>query len=502
MSLANDLSLLSSQARAFLDADHALFIDGREIGAESGKRLDVVDPSSGEVVATIADAGAADVDRAIAAARRAFTDSAWSKLRPFQREAIMLRLASLIEAETASLAQIETVNSGKLIGNTLLFDAELPVHTLRYFAGWATKLHGETMDLSVPYLPQLRFDGLTKRAPIGVVAAITPWNVPLCQAVWKLAPVLATGCTLVLKPAEQTSLTALRLAQLCAEAGLPDGVFNVVTGSGAGAGAALANHPGIDKISFTGSTAIGRQIAESAARRLGKYTLELGGKSPVVIAPDADLDQAIPGAAWAIFGNHGQNCCAGSRLIAHASIFEEVVAGVVKIGRELVMGPGLDPGSMLGPMVSQRHRDRVAGFVDRARADGAVVHGGETIAGAGAYISPAVITGVPIDHEAAQEEIFGPVQCAFAYHDDVEAIRLANATQYGLGASIWTSSITTQQRYFDAFDAGTVWVNTHNILDLALPFGGMRQSGVGHELGKEGLLAHTKLKASVILNQA
>lgn len=496
MDLANDLSKLSSEAKSFLESDKKLFIGGEWIDARSGASFEVVDPTSGLAVACVAEASGEDVDRAVTAAREAFARGPWSRMRPHQREAIMLRLAALIERDAQSLAELETLNSGKLIGNTRLFDADLSVHTLRYMAGWATKLNGETMDLAVPYLPDQRFDGFTRRFPVGVVAGITPWNVPLCQAVWKLAPVLATGCTIVLKPSEQTPLTALRLGELCAEAGVPPGVVNVVTG-GADTGRALVEHAGVDKISFTGSTAAGRAIAASAAPRFKRYSLELGGKSPVVIARDADLELAIPGAAWAIYGNHGQNCCAGSRLFVHSSHYDRVVEGVTQIARTMRLGPGLDPASMMGPMANHAHRDRVLGYVDRAREAGGTVFGGELIEGHGAYLRPAIVTGLPHDHATVQEEIFGPVLAAFRFDEDDEAIALANDTVYGLGASIWSTGVGTVQRYFDAFQVGTVWINTHNVLDLALPFGGVKASGAGHELGREGVFSHTLFRAGV-----
>ncbi len=498
MIMENDLTLLSAAARDYLSGQKQLFIGGSWRDAASGASLPVIDPSSGREICRIAAAGAPDVDAAVGAARAAFEGKVWRSMRPHQREAIMLRLADLIAGEAHALAEIETVNSGKLIANTRLFDADLSVYTLRYMAGWATKITGETMDLSVPYLPDLRFDGFTKRFPVGVVGAITPWNVPLCQAVWKLAPVLATGCTLVLKPSENTSLTALRLAELCAEAGVPDGVVNIITGTGAAAGQALVDHPGVDKISFTGSTRVGRLIGESAGRRFRKYSLELGGKSPAIVAADADLEAAIPGAAWAIYGNHGQNCCAGSRLLVHRSIFEEVVAGVADIATTMRLGPGLDPASMMGPLVSRAHRARVSDFVESARAAGASVTGGEVVEGEGAYFRPAILTGLALDHPAVREEIFGPVLCAMPFDTLDEAITIANDTAYGLGASIWTDSMRTAQTVYDRVDAGTIWFNTHNVLDLALPFGGLKDSGVGHELGREGLFSHTKIKAGVV----
>ncbi|WP_136162111.1 aldehyde dehydrogenase family protein [Sphingomonas flavalba] len=498
MTTANDLSLLSAKAAAFISGEKALFIDGEWRPAETGETLPVIDPSSGREVGRIAQAGAADVDAAVRAARRGLEDSAWARMRPHRREEIMLRLAELIGAEAQALAEIETVNSGKLISNTRLFDADLSVHTLRYMAGWATKLHGETMDLSVPYLPDVRFNGFTRRFPIGVVAAITPWNVPLCQAVWKLAPVLATGCTLVLKPSEFTSLTALRLAELCDEAGVPPGVVNVVTGVGEVTGKALVEHPGVDKISFTGSTRVGLEIAAQAASTFKSYNLELGGKSPLIIAEDADLEKAIPGAAWAIYGNSGQNCCAGSRALIHARHFDRVVAGVADIAASVRLGPGLDPASMMGPLVRDSHRARVAQHVERARAAGAQVIGGESVDGAGSYFTPAVITGLDHTHPTVQQEIFGPVLCAFAFRDDDEALRIANDTRFGLGASIWTEGLQRANRYFERLKAGTVWINTHNILDLALPFGGTKESGVGFELGREGVFSHTVVRAGVM----
>ena len=499
MSLANDYSLLSDAARAFTSGAKQLFIDGEWRAPHSGRYTPVIDPSHGGVIAEVAEADAEDVDVAVRAARRAFDSGPWAAMRPHERECLMLRLAELIAAEAADIAQIETVNSGKLIQNTRLFDADFSVHTLRYMAGWATKIAGKTMELSVPYMPGARFSGFTRLQPLGVVAGITPWNVPLCEAVWKLAPVLATGCTIVLKPAEQTPLTALRLAELCAEAGIPAGVVNVVTGTGAVAGAALVEHPGVDKINFTGSTEVGRLIAASAGPRLKKYNLELGGKSPVVIAADADLDAAIPGAAWAILGNHGQNCCAGSRLYVHRSIFDTVIEGVAKIAASLKIGPGLDPSSGLGPMISSAHRDRVLSYVQRGVADGgSLLFGGDAIDDPGAYLRPAIIVGARHGDAVVQEEIFGPVLVAAPF-DDIDAVMpQVNGTSFGLGASIWSRDFDLINRFVDTVQAGMVWINNHNILDLALPFGGWKQSGFGHELGEEGLYSHLAIKAGVV----
>lgn len=501
MTLANDYSLLNEDARAFASGTRPLFIDGRWQEPRAGTYRGIVDPSGGVDTAfvQVAEADAADVDDAVRAARRAFESGPWPAMRPHEREAILLRIAALIDANTETIAQIETLNSGKLIANTRLVDAEFSAHTMRYMAGWATKIAGKTMDLSVPYLPGMQFSGFTRLRPLGVVAGITPWNVPMCEAAWKLAPVLATGCTIVLKPAEQTPLTTLFLAQLCKEAGVPDGVVNVVTGAGAVVGAALVEHPGVDKINFTGSTGVGKAIAASAGPRLKKYNLELGGKSPVVIAPDADLDIAIPGAAWAILGNHGQNCCAGSRLFVHRSLFDRVIEGVAEIAQGLRIGPGLDPASGLGPMVSHAHRDRVQSYVDRGVADGgSLVYGGGTVDDAGAYMKPALIVGAKRSDAAVQEEIFGPVLVAFPFEDMDGVMAQVNDTPFGLGASIWSRDFGTINRFVDRVEAGSVWINNHNTLDLALPFGGWKQSGVGHELGEEGLRAHLSVKAGIV----
>ncbi len=497
MNLENDYSTLTPDARDFATSPKQIFVGGDWREPLSGEYYEIVDPANGEELARIAQAGDADVDAAVMAARTAFETGPWPRMRPNQREEILQRLAQLLLDNSDPLSQMETLNSGKLIQNTRLFDVEFSAHFLRYMSGWPSKTYGKTQDLSVPYMPIGEFVGITRYQPVGVVAGITPWNVPLAEAIWKVAPVLATGCCIVLKPAEQTPLTSLRLAELCMEAGVPAGVVNVITGDGR-TGAALVEHPGIDKITFTGSTEVGKKIAASASARLKKYTLELGGKSPVVIAKDADLAKAIPGAAWAILGNHGQNCCAGSRLYVARDVFDEVIAGVAEIAKGLKIGPGLDPSSELGPMVSHAHRDRVAGFVQRAASGGAnLLCGGDPVDAGGAYINPAVISGLDHQAEAVQEEIFGPVLVAFPFKDMDEAIARANDTKYGLGASIWSENISTINRFFNEVNAGTIWVNNHNTLDMALPFGGWKQSGSGQELGEEGMLSHLRMKAGV-----
>jgi len=498
--LSNDLARLGSASAKFIGSRHAMLVDGKSMLSETGADLPVFDPSSGKEVARVPDAGAADVHRAVTAARKAFDSGPWPKLKPAKRERMLLKLADLLESNADEFAEIESVNSGRTLINTRLFDVDLSVDYLRYMAGWATKIHGKTVDLTVPYAPQMDFFAYTKREPIGVVAGITPWNVPLGQAIWKIAPALATGCTIVLKPAEQTPLTALRFAQLVSEAGLPDGVVNVVTGYGHTAGAALVDHPGVDKISFTGSTEVGKQIAVKAAAQFKKYTLELGGKSPVIVMDDANLELAIPGAAWAIFGNHGQNCCAGSRLYVHSSIYDRVIEGVANIAAAIKLGPSLDPATEMGPLVSSEQQERVLGYVQSGIDQGAsVVVGGKALDHTGFYVEPTVLANIHHDMKVVQEEIFGPVLVAAPFDNIEEVLVRANNTRYGLGASLWTENIGKMHRLVPQLKAGTVWVNTHNVLDLAMPFGGMKESGMGSELSEEAIYQHTQIK-SVIVN--
>jgi phenylacetaldehyde dehydrogenase len=497
--LNNNFDLLGAESRAFLGRDHGLRIGGRIVAATGDRSVAMIDPSSGAVVGHVPEATAADVDAAVAAARTALEQGPWARMRPHERANAMNRLADLIEANSRELSELETINSGRLIANTRIFDVEFSAHTLRYMAGWATKIEGRTVDISAPYMPPGEFFAFTQREPIGVVAGIVPWNVPLCQAVWKLAPALAAGCTVILKPAEPTPLTALRLADLALEAGIPEGVVNVVTGSGAVTGAALATHPGVDKISFTGSTATGRTIAAHAATRFKSYNLELGGKSPVVIMADADMDKAIPGATWAIFGNHGQNCCAGSRLYVHQAVFDRVLEGVAEIARSIRLGPGLDPESQMGPLVSRAQQERVLGYIESGRQEGAtVLTGGAALDHAGSYVQPTVLVDTAQHMRVVQEEIFGPVLVAAKFSDEAEALQLANDSEYGLGASIWTRDISRVHRFIRGFRAGNIWVNVHNVLDTALPFGGTRNSGVGHDLGEQSVLDHTRIKSAVV----
>lgn len=497
--LANDLSVLGAASRAYLAERHLLFIGGKFVDSAAGADIALTDPTSGLQIAAVPAGDENDIDRAVCAARAAYDDGPWPRMSAPQRARYMLRLADLLEQHAAEFSEIESVNSGRVLTATRAFDVELSVDYLRYMAGWATKIHGETMSPSVPYVPGTQFFAMTLRQPVGVVGAITPWNVPLGQAIWKIAPALATGCTIVLKPAEQTPLTALRFATLVAEAGIPAGVVNIVTGYGDRAGAALVSHPGVDKISFTGSTEIGRKIGEAAARQMKRVTLELGGKSPMVVLDDADLDITIPGAAMGIFANHGQNCCAGSRLFVHERIYDEVVDGIARIASGIKLGPSLSPDTQMGPLVSTVQQRRVMGYIQSGREEGAeVVVGGDAVAGPGAYVRPTILANVRPNMKVVREEVFGPVLAAARFNDLNDVLHRANDTQFGLGASVWTRSLDHANWFIRKFRAGTVWVNTHGVLDLAVPFGGMKQSGIGHELGEEAVIQHTHLKSAIM----
>ncbi len=493
--MENDLSMLSPAAAQFLAADHGMLIGGEFVAAESGDTFPVVDPTSGKEIAFVAKGEQRDVDAAVKAARKAFDSGPWPIMKPSSRARVLLKLADLLEQHATEIADIESVNSGRTVPNTRAFDVDLSVDYLRYMAGWATKIHGETYTPSVPYVPDTDFFSYTLREPVGVVGAITPWNVPLCQAIWKIAPVLATGCTMVLKPAEQTPLTVIRFSELLNEAGVPPGVVNIVTGMGHSAGAALVEHPDVNKISFTGSTEIGQIIAAKSGESLKHCTLELGGKSAMLVFPDADAEITIQGTAMAIFGNHGQNCCAGSRLYVHKDRFDEIVAGIVDFAKGIKLGPALSPDTEMGPLVSKVQQKRVLGYIDSGVEEGAeLLVGGRKVTQSGCYVEPTVLGNVTDDMKVVQEEIFGPVLVVTPFDDLDDAVEKANMTKYGLGASIWTKDISTVHRLVPRLQAGTVWVNTHNVLDLAVPFGGVKSSGIGRELGEEAIRHHTDLK--------
>ena len=482
--------------RAFLDSCGPMLIDGSWRDAASGERFDVFDPATEQVIARVAAGDAADVDAAVDAARRAFESGPWSRMTPSDRGRVIWRVGDLIEEHAEELAYLETLDNGKPFGVAKAADVALAADMFRYMAGWATKIEGATVPISVPYLPDASFHAYTLREPVGVVGQIIPWNFPLLMAAWKLGPALATGCCVVLKPAEQTPLSALRLGQLLQEAGLPDGVVNIVTGLGETAGAAIAAHDGVDKVAFTGSTEVGRLIVEAAAGNLKKVTLELGGKSPNIVCDDADLDAAIAGAADAIFFNQGQVCSAGSRLFVQRSVYDDVVDGISEVARNLRVGSGFDDAVQMGPLVSQEQFDRVGRFLSEGLADGAEASaGGGPLDRPGYFVQPTVLKNATPEMSVVREEIFGPVVAAMPFDDEGELVAQANDTAYGLAAGVWTRDIAKAHRFARAVKAGTVWVNCYSVFDAALPFGGYKQSGWGREMGHAALENYLETKS-------
>jgi phenylacetaldehyde dehydrogenase len=472
------------------------FINGVEAMPTSGQFVNVIDPATEMVVAQAPDSNAADVDAAVAAARQAFEDSAWSRLRPADRERLLYKLSTLIEEHADELSALETLQSGKLQGIARMVDVGSGAEFVRYMAGWATKLEGQTLDNSIPFPPGAQYVTYTRREPVGVVGAIVPWNFPLAIALWKVAPALATGCTVVLKPSEETPLTALRLAELAIEAGFPPGVLNVVCGRGASTGAALVAHPDVNKISFTGSTAVGKSIGHAAVDNMTRFTLELGGKSPMIVLEDADVDAAIQGAAMGIFFNQGQVCTAGSRLYVHRKLFDRVVHGVALAAEGMKIGSGFDPATQLGPVVSKRQFERVMNCINVAKSEGAVaLTGGDRARSGGYFIKPTVFVGTTPDMRIVKEEVFGPVIVAMPFDDLDDVIRQANDTPYGLAASVWSQNLSAVHRTVPRLKAGMVWVNTHNMLDNNLPLGGYKQSGYGRDLGRAAVESYTELKS-------
>jgi len=482
------------QTRASLTRPFRLLVDGAWVDPASAKTLDVVNPADGRVIATIPAAGALDVDRAVSAARRAFDEGRWTALPPGERAKILWRMADLLEARQEEFAELETLDNGKPILMSKRVDIPASVASLRYWSGWCTKVAGETRAVDMPG----EFLAMTLREPVGVVGLITPWNFPLLAVVTKLGPALAAGCTVVLKPAEQTSLTALRLGEIVLEAGVPAGVVNIVTGTGGVAGAALAEHEEVDKISFTGSTAVGKLLIGASRGNLKRLTLELGGKSPTIILPDADLSKAIPAAAQSIFLNSGQVCVAGSRLYVAKQHFDAVLAGVSAVASQFKMGPGLDPTTLLGPLVSAQQRTRVSEYIDSARTEGAnVILGGNAPASDGYFVEPTIICDTHPGMRVVQEEIFGPVLVATPVDDLDELASLANDTVYGLAASIWTRDISSAYKLAKKVRAGTVTINSGPVAGPNLPFGGFKQSGWGRENGVQGLESFTEVKTVI-----
>ncbi len=474
-------------ARALLAKveERQLFIDGAYKPGSGGQFLDTCDPATGQVLAKIANAGEKDVDAAVSAARAALKGP-WATMTPMERGSLLTRIAEKIEANIDELAELEILDQGKAWGVARWAEIPGAANQFRYFAGQAMAIEGRSITTSVNYQPEgKQVQAWTVREPVGVVAAITPWNSPLVLTAMKLAPALAAGCTVVLKPAELTSLSALRLCELMHEVGLPSGVLNVVTGDGHTAGAMLAAHMGVDKVAFTGSTTTGRAVVAASAGNLKRVTLELGGKSPAIVLPDADLDLVIPGVANGIFFNGGQVCVASTRAYVHRSIFDQVVEGIVAYGAGLKLGHGLDQSTQMGPLVSRPQADRIMSFIEGARRDGAtVLCGGEQLGPNGTFILPTVITGTRTDMPVHCEEVFGPVLVIEPYDDVNDAIKWANDSAYGLAGSVWTRDFSSAQRISRAVKAGTIWINTHSMFDASLPIGGMKQSGYGRESGQ------------------
>jgi acyl-CoA reductase-like NAD-dependent aldehyde dehydrogenase len=467
-----------------------LFLDGQWADPQSGRFFKTINPATEEAITEVAEAGPQDVDRAVEAARRAFESGPWSKMAAADRGRILWKLGDLIEANVQEIGRLETLDQGKTITESTRVDVPLAADCFRYYAGWTTKIEGETIPVRAPSL------NYTLREPIGVVGAITPWNFPILMAAWKIAPALAAGNTVVLKPAKETPLTALVIAELALEAGLPPGVLNVLPGRGTVAGQALVDHPHVSKIAFTGSTEVGRDIMRRGADTLKRLTLELGGKSPNIVFADADLDMAVRGASNGIFYNKGEVCTAGSRLFLEESAHDAFLDKLASHVGKLQQGDPLDPKTRLGPQVSEAQMRTILGYVDKGKAEGArLVTGGERPAGKGFFVRPTIFTDVANTMTLAREEIFGPVLAVLRFKDLDEVLAQANDSVYGLAAAVWTKDIKKAHRTARRLQAGTVWVNSYGLYDSAMSFGGVKQSGFGRELGRQGLLEYTQTKS-------
>ena len=501
VALPKEYLSLNPEVESFLASEQNLYIGGKWVPAQSGKTFPTFDPSTGSLLAEVAEADRTDIDRAVKAARRALDEGPWrNKLTASERGKLIWRLADLIEQRAEVLAQLDSLDTGKPFTTTRDVDVPYSAEHFRYYAGWTTKIEGATIPVSAAGM-----FNYTVREPVGVCGLIVPWNYPLLMASWKVAPALAAGNCIILKPAEQTPLSALYLARLFEEAGFPPGVFNVVPGFGETAGVALVQHPAVNKIGFTGSVEVAKQIIRGSADTLKRVSLELGGKSPNIVFGDADMENAIVGATWAIFGNNGQSCTAGSRLYIERPVFEKVVDGMAEHVRKIDVGPGMrirQPD--LGPVISEKQLDRVMGYVQSGLGDGGnAIVGGQRIGGdlsSGYFVEPTIFVDITDDMKIAREEIFGPVVCAMPFDDPDEILKRANRSDFGLAAGFWTRDLQKAHRFAAALQAGTIWINTWGYTDAASPFGGYKQSGHGREMGKEAIDLYTEVK-SVWINE-
>ncbi|KQL53843.1 betaine-aldehyde dehydrogenase [Heyndrickxia shackletonii] len=488
--MSQTLLSVDERVEKFLQGKKKLFINGEFVESASGKTFDTPNPATGETLATVYEGGPEDIDRAVKAARKAFDEGQWSKMSAATRSRLMYKLADLMEEHKDALAQLETLDNGKPIRETSGADIPLAIEHMRYYAGWSTKITGQTIPVSGPFF------NYTRHEAVGVVGQIIPWNFPLLMAMWKMGAALATGCTIVLKPAEQTPLSALYLAELVNEAGFPPGVVNIIPGFGETAGQPLVDHPLVNKIAFTGSTEVGKQIMSRASGSLKRVTLELGGKSPNIILPDADLSKAIPGALNGVMFNQGQVCCAGSRVFIQKKHFDNVVADMASHAKSIKQGAGLDNETQMGPLVSIEQQNRVLNYIEKGLSEGAeLLAGGKKPREEGYFVEPTIFADVNDDMTIAKEEIFGPVISAMPFEDLDEVIKRANNSDYGLAAGLWTRDIANAHYVASKLRAGTVWVNCYNAFDAASPFGGYKQSGIGREMGSYALNNYTEVKS-------
>ncbi len=490
MAVVQEKELLCKE---FLSRPKQLLIDGTWVNSVSGKTFETLNPATEEVLCRVAEGGKEDVDKAVKAARRAFETGPWRKMSTAERARIMLRLADLIEKHADELAQIETLDNGKPINESRYVDVPQTVETFRYYAGWATKLEGETINANT------NFFTYTLREPVGVVGQIIPWNFPMLMLAWKWGPALAAGNCVVLKPAEQTPLSALRIGELALEAGFPDGVINIITGFGAdSAGEAISHHMDIDKVAFTGEDKTGKLIVQASTSNLKRFSLELGGKAPNIVFADADIDAAVKGAITGIFFNQGQVCCAGSRLFLEKNIHDEFMTKLTERIGKMRQGEGMDEKTHIGPQVSKEQQERILNYIGIAKGEGAkLACGGEAPAEMkkGYFVKPTVFTGVNNDMRIAQEEVFGPVLAVIPFGTMDEVAEQANKTTFGLSGAVWTRDVKKAHKFASHIKAGTIWVNCYNVFDPAVPFGGYKMSGYGRELGKHSIELYTNIKS-------